>query len=332
MLMEESVAGRGAATNAAMSIWDTQYASPSKAFSTYREAICKVYMPWSPELKTDREFQARIEALPIGEGWISRLRCSPHTSLRTAPDVANSPMECFFVAYYLSGQHEVEKGGISNIAKPGDVLVCDSIEPLKVTMNSVPQDFVVLTVPKSHLNAVKDPSEHLTNRLLTQNRTPLANCMSLIGQRMTSASSDELISLYDACLSLLPLEAGIYDFGEKPELAGPKAHYLLQQILTHVDANISNADLSPYGIAKKFGISVRYVHKLFIACGATFCSYVTSKRLDYVRRDLVSPSSRHMPISFVAYRWGFNDLSSFNRSFKNRFGCTPSNYRMHGGR
>jgi AraC-like DNA-binding protein len=51
-----------------------------------------------------------------------------------------------------------------------------------------------------------------------------------------------------------------------------------------------------------------------------------------VRRDLVSPTSRHVPISFVAYRWGFNDLSSFNRSFKNRFGCTPSRYRLHGGR
>jgi AraC-like DNA-binding protein len=332
MRVEEYVGGGGVAANPAMSIWDTQYAPPSKVFSIYREAICKVYMPWSPELESGREFQARIEALPVGEGWITRLRCSPHTTLRTALDVANSANECFFIAYFLSGEHELEKGGRTNLAKPGDILVYDSIEPLRVTMNAVPQDLVVLTVPKASLDIARDPSAHLRNSLLNQNRTPLASCLSLIGQRLASASTTELVSLYEACLSLLPLEAGIFDIGARSELAGPKAHYLLQQILAYIDGNIPNADLSPQGIAQEFGISVRYVHKLFIACGATFCSYVTTKRLDYVRRDLVSPTSRHVPISFVAYRWGFNDLSSFNRSFKNRFGCTPSRYRLHGGR
>lgn len=332
MRVEELVQSRRVPSSAGISIWDTQYVPPSKAFGLYREAVCKVYMPWSPEFKADREFHARVEALPVGgDAWVSRIRCTPHTTLRTLPDIANSPRECLFVAYFLSGQHQMEKGGRANLAKPGDVLVCDSSEPLRVTMNAAPQDFVVLTVPKAHLDTPHDPSEYFSNTLLGQNRTPLANCMSLIGQRMVSASAEELTSLYNACLQLLPLEGGIFDDGEQADLAGPKAHYLLRQILTHIDANIASAELSPHEIAKRFGISVRYVHKLFIACGATFCSYVTAKRLDYVRKDLVSPPSRHLPISFVAYRWGFNDLSSFNRSFKIRFGCTPSNYRLHGG-
>src|SRR5262245_44028099 len=151
MRVEESVQGGGALANSGISIWDTQYVSPSKAFSLYREAVCKVYMPWSPEFKSGRDFQARVEALPVGEGWVSRVRCSPHTTTRTLPDIANSPNESLFVAYFLSGQHVMEKGGRTNLAKPGDVLVCDSTEPLKVTMNAVSQDFVVLTVPKAHL-------------------------------------------------------------------------------------------------------------------------------------------------------------------------------------
>lgn len=33
----------------------------------------------------------------------------------------------------------------------------------------------------------------------------------------------------------------------------------------------------------------------------------------------------------LAYRWGFNDLSTFNRSFKHRYGITPSQRRAGGG-
>jgi AraC-like DNA-binding protein len=33
----------------------------------------------------------------------------------------------------------------------------------------------------------------------------------------------------------------------------------------------------------------------------------------------------------VAFRWGFNELSSFNRAFKKKYGCTPSQFRARVG-
>jgi AraC-like DNA-binding protein len=32
-------------------------------------------------------------------------------------------------------------------------------------------------------------------------------------------------------------------------------------------------------------------------------------------------------IAELASRWGFKDLSTFNRAFKKHYGCTPSAYR-----
>ncbi len=52
------------------------------------------------------------------------------------------------------------------------------------------------------------------------------------------------------------------------------------------------------------------------------------KRLDLVRQDLISDACRHQPIFALAYRWGFNDLSTFIRAFKKRFGCPPRQYRL----
>jgi AraC family transcriptional activator of tynA and feaB len=100
---------------------------------------------------------------------------------------------------------------------------------------------------------------------------------------------------------------------------------------SYIDQNIANADLSPQGVAEQLGISARYVHKPFIACGVTFCSYTTARRLNYICKDLLSAECRQQTIALMAFRWGFNDLSSFNRAFKSRFGCTPSQYRMRSG-
>ena len=167
------------------------------------------------------------------------------------------------------------------------------------------------------------------NVILNQNRTPLAKCLSLVAERMIEASQEELISLYDACLSLLPLEAGCFDTDDAP--AGAQVHYLLREIMNYIDQKITEADLDPHRVADQFGISLRYVHKLFIARGVTFSSYLTARRLDYISRDLRSPAGRQQPISMVAFRWGFNDLSSFNRAFKRKYGCTHSQFRSYGG-
>ena len=314
--------------NANFRVWDTQYAPASKAFSLYREAVCEVYMQWSPELDAEREFQARIETTKIRNASIVRHRCTPHVALRTPANIANSPGECSYLLLSLTGQSECEQRGRTTVAKPGDILVINSEWPTKFTIGPPRLDVLVVTIPKDDLDGLGDFDCDLTNVLLKQNKTPLAKCLNLMAERMISASTGEMTSLYDACLSLLPLEAGCFDCGGPDEAVTAKVNYLLSGILSHIDRNIADAGLTPNRVADRFGISVRYVHKLFIGYGTTFCAYTTSRRLDYVCKDLTSPASRQQPISCVAFRWGFNDLSSFNRAFKSRFGCTPSQFRM----
>lgn len=326
MSVHEPNAYARAAANANFTVWDTQYVPPSKAFRLYREALCQTYMPWSPEIGRGSEFHARIEMTRVRKATIARHRCSPHTSLRTTADIAESTEDCTYLVLGLSGEIECEQYGRTTLAKAWDILALDSAWPAKCKIGPA-LDVLVVTIPKSDLRNVENFAHSLANVLLSQNRTPLTKCLNLMTDRMIAASNEEMASLYDACLSLLPLEAGCFDCDRRDDEAA-RANYLLRAILGHIDRNIADGDLTPNNVAERFGISVRYVHKLFIGCGTTFCSYATSRRLEYIRRDLVSPTSRHQPISSVAFRWGFNDLSSFNRAFKSRFGCTPSQYRM----
>ena len=93
--------------------------------------------------------------------------------------------------------------------------------------------------------------------------------------------------------------------------------------MSFIEDNLAKPTLSAARAANELLISESYVHRMFASAGTTFSSDVMAQRLDCVRADLVSANCRRTPISAIAYKWGFNDLSTFNRSFKKRFGCTP---------
>jgi AraC-like DNA-binding protein len=54
--------------------------------------------------------------------------------------------------------------------------------------------------------------------------------------------------------------------------------------------------------------------------------YVRDLRLERCRRDLLDPRLPDRSISTVAFRWGFGDLSGFNRAFRDAFGITTSRW------
>ena len=102
---------------------------------------------------------------------------------------------------------------------------------------------------------------------------------------------------------------------------------MLEAILAHVEQHLTSCALSPQTAAEALGVSKRYIHKLFRATTATFSEYVTSRRLDRIAEHLRVQAPRAEPISLLAARYGFKDISTFNRAFKSRYKMAPSLYR-----
>lgn len=55
--------------------------------------------------------------------------------------------------------------------------------------------------------------------------------------------------------------------------------------------------------------------------------YLLEARLRRAHRLLTGPFAAGRSITAIAYECGFNDLSYFNRSFRRRFGLTPTEAR-----
>ena len=98
-----------------------------------------------------------------------------------------------------------------------------------------------------------------------------------------------------------------------------------KDVLDHIHTDISLAE-----VAARHRLSPRYVGMLFASDGTSMTEFVRDERLNRARAILLSARSAGRRIAEIAYEVGFNDLSYFNRSFRRRFGHSPSEVRDMG--
>lgn len=101
----------------------------------------------------------------------------------------------------------------------------------------------------------------------------------------------------------------------------------LTSIKADILKNLGRFDLSLTALAKRHGITPRYVRALFEREGTSFSDYVREQRLAHAFRRLTSGAHAHLLISAIAYESGFGDVSNFNRAFRRLYGASPSEVR-----
>ncbi len=111
--------------------------------------------------------------------------------------------------------------------------------------------------------------------------------------------------------------------------APAKRSPLLQRIEDFLAEN-QNGQVSLKEIAARVSLSPCYFCSVFKKqTGLTFRQYQTRQRLEKARRRLADDNRR---VSDVAFDSGFESIPYFNRAFRRRFGCSPTQYRRRLGR
>lgn len=107
----------------------------------------------------------------------------------------------------------------------------------------------------------------------------------------------------------------------------------LAQVRADIDAHLTDPALSAAAVARRMGVSPRYVHRLLDEAGEgqSFSALVMEQRLALAARLLADPRLAGRTIAAIAFDAGFGDLSYFNRCFRLRYGMTPSDARARAG-
>lgn len=104
-----------------------------------------------------------------------------------------------------------------------------------------------------------------------------------------------------------------------------KEHYdKFNEILYYISLHYKE-ELSIEKIARQFGFSKFYFARLFKQyTHFTFCDYLTDQRIKAAEYFLSQPD---LSITDIAFQTGFSSTSTFDRVFRQRNYCSPSEYR-----
>jgi len=297
-------------------------------FEVFREAVINAALPYRLEESQEAHFSARVEKITFDEGNLARVRALPHVAERSDRHIARSAVEGYLIVYMLAGQLAVEQSDVRKVAQQGDLVVFDTRRPSKMIYpaGSTGQRSLSIFAPLYKFSNARGLQTFVLSA--EQIIKPLTTELSFISENFLDASRDELAALYDASLPLISLAAGRCEQPRKTPSITLRSQYLFEELLDFIHRNIGNGELSARYVANAFGISDRYLHKLFAKNGTSFGSYLSSKRLDKIATELTSPKIRFEAISSLAYQCGFNDISTFNKLFKRKFGCSPKAYRL----
>jgi len=309
--------------------WNTEDVRPSEQYSYYREAICQAFMKLTPERPSASGFPARVESVRLGEGAVNRVTFPEHVVRRSAADIASSNRTCYYLNLKLAGRCRIEQSGRDVSLSPGQVGIFDSARLFSLHHDRGPRLQVAsFWVPTQALHdrlpsgfdfvPARLSDDPLVGHLIVETARAL-NSAAL------SATEQENVRLLGVLLDLVALSLSRHGQRGAEPMSLVEATWIALRRAVH--RRLREPGLTAAAIAMSVSISERYVHKLFERAGTTFACYVMEHRLDGVARELRDPRMMERAIGEIAFDWGFADLSHFARRFKQRFGCTPRDWR-----
>ena len=216
---------------------------------------------------------------------------------------------------------------------------CDAIEQVEVTIGDV------LMVPMDQAFEFVYPTVGGIQTIWVQ-RSALAGLLDGPARRLSASPQLNLLFDYAASIQrqqvldapladlaathltdLLTLALGVR--GDDADLARQRGERAarLAALRAHVACSYHDPQLSVDHLAQQHHMSVRQVQRLFEEDGTTFTLLLQERRLEHVRRALKSPSQSHLQVATIAHNAGFNELTAFNRLFKQRYGVSPTQIR-----
>lgn len=257
--------------------------------------------------------KARLDVVGAGRSWqVIRFTSSPVTVIHEPEHVASSAPG-YLVWLQLRGRGCFRQGGSEIIAKPGQIVVRAENQPSEVHIRQGNCGLLArVPVGGTRLShAARLPPESGPAVMLRQFLVGL----STLDPQAASEDLDRASTTADELLHA-GLDAAL------PNNSAP----LLQAIREIIEERLHDPHLTAANVASVVGTSPRTLHRALHATDTTFRTYITARRLDRCRHDLVYRP--HETVATICYRWGFTDLSHFTRRFRDRFGISPGRYRV----
>jgi AraC-like DNA-binding protein len=267
-------------------------------------------------------FTARISARSAGPLRFAKSESTDYRIARSREDIAKAPADHYSIYLQMSGQTVSVANDHTTVLNANDVALYDGREPFhgmhsgQRAIAVIPRAIIDRRAPwlrqrRSHKLVSNSPFVDLARRHVIA----LNDSHAVLSDTATMLLTENLCNLV-----ALATVADVPPSRLQPELQ-------IEALLAVCRQHLHEPDLSPQFVADRLGVSIRTLHSRFTQIGETFGRWVLDHRLEACHSALRDENQYGLNISEIAYRWGFNDLSYFNKAFRARFGMTPSECR-----
>jgi AraC-like DNA-binding protein len=311
--------------------FSTDEAPPEERLGFWRERFGRLAYVFTPGEGPDDAFRAQARGAVAGGFALLEVETSLERRRRTEADSALDKTDAVLVrrfrrpAVWRAGPRSAP---VDLTFEPGDICVSAGEWPFE-EVSPGGAAFLILIVPREALSPLI-PGGRILRPFKLAAGAPLG---SLLGAALEAARAQtpllpdtltEAVLRHLCGLLALACSASAEDSEQPPDSARSAQ---LAAVKRHVEANLTNPDLSPAGVAAACGVSLRQLHRLFEPSGTSFARYVLRQRLIRCRDAIAGAMGTGRSVIDVAYGWGFNSMATFYRAFAGEFGAAPAALR-----
>jgi len=307
--------------------WSTEMMPEPARFSTLREEFARPNLALDVIDHSGGLPRIDVAYLPLGGVGVCSLVTTPAEFVRHDHHLKNS-CDQFGLNIIETGPVQFANAGQEHVYGAGSACLIDRGKPLRVFgPRGGRVKFVV--VQADALKSLVAHPEDLSGwplrpgPALSLLKAYLRSLTSFKTQPSTELSSAIGVHLLDLVAATLgPTAEAAHIVAER----GVKAARL-QAIQAEIARRFDEANFDLDDVAGMLGISRRCVQKLLEVTGKSFTEHLAECRLERAFAMLTDPRHPHSTILDIAFAVGFGDVSHFNRTFRRRFGDTPSGVR-----
>lgn len=293
----------------------------------WQDVVCDLFVPLSCSTASDSRFGWQFASEGLGDLRFVDMTVTPHLVRHTRQHVSRSAEPYFILSQQVSGPGVIVQDSREAVLEPGDLALYDSTRPYELRFAG-PMRQRIVRIPQHMITDKLINVDRLTARPVRAH-TPLGSLCSnfitssfeLMGQLGAAGPtvSNTLTDLLSAALREGDTDARLDD--------AVAARVLRRRVLSYIETNLSDPELNVEQIAQAMRLSSRYIHMLMKDVGSTPANLIWSRRLERCGEALSDPDNASVPISQIAYAWGYKDAAHFTRSFKSRYGISPRDFR-----
>lgn len=306
--------------------WSTDVVTPGQRLDYWVGAICEAFLEMDCSSREDSAFDGNLTSVGVDVVSLNQVISSAQDVYRTPGGIARGQQHPYYLITQMRNVWHVRQGGHVAHLRPGDSVLVDSAHAYELHF---PDAVACLSIqmPRAWVGRWLAEPDSGSPRVVARDHG-WGKSLSALSMQL---GEDPSLAL-DYPPTLLSEQIGAtLAAALEPACSQPisTTQDLVRRATGILRQRLDQPGLVAGDVAQDLGVSVRTLHRVFSAQGATFARTLRQRRIEQATRLLEQVRLSHLSMAQIGRRCGYADTSHFVREFRRVAGITPALWRRN---